>query len=396
MVSHPIPYFCSQYESWASLPGVDLRVFFASTHGLKEYFDEQFSERVQWDGLVLNFPHSFADGADGRAITNEMDAADLDAHLDSFAPNIVLIYGYRQPLLRRAMRWARRNRAQLFMLTDMEVRSKSSLVRRFAKKIVLPRLLKQVRVFLTVGDANEDSYRHYGIYDERFVRCGFPIDRGLFNGKRRTDEGEPQRARKALHLPLEQKIVLNVGKLVPWKRTQDLVDFSNRMQGRRDDITVLLVGTGPDESALRMQCRREGVGGVIFAGFVQPHRLADYYLAADVYIACSDRDRHPLTVSEAIYAGLPVVISDRCGSYGPTDDVQPGVNGFVYRCGNVVEMTRLLLHIVDTPELLASMSRESVSIGKKHQTLAHGEGLQRAMNVINADHATTGAIRSMA
>ena len=67
------------------------------------------------------------------------------------------------------------------------------------------------------------------------------------------------------------------------------------------------------------------------------------YCAADVYVHCSDNEPHSLAITEAIYCGLPVVLSDRCGSYGPTDDVQPGINGFVYRCGDVSDLSRCIV-----------------------------------------------------
>ena len=50
VVSHPIQYFCPQYSSWTRLDGIDLRVFFASRHGLDTYLDEGFGAPVRWEG----------------------------------------------------------------------------------------------------------------------------------------------------------------------------------------------------------------------------------------------------------------------------------------------------------------------------------------------------------
>jgi glycosyltransferase involved in cell wall biosynthesis len=385
VVSHPIPAFSPQYVSWASLPNVDLRVFFASSDGLREYFDDQFEKQVKWDGLVLDFPHEFIAGADDRRISEHMDAKRLDVHLDSFKPNIVLIYGYGQAVSRRAMRWARRSGADILMFADTEGRSHRSWVRRLAKKVLLPSLLKQVTLFLTVGDACEEYFRTHGVPDDRFIRCAFPVDCASFESRSGTNGQGKQQVRKLLNLPDQHKIVLNVGKLVPRKRQQDLVEFSNELQGRRDNVTVVLVGTGPDEAALRRLCRREGPGGVIFTGLVQPHRVVDYYHAADAYAACSYRDAHSYAISEAIYAGLPIVVSDRCGSYGPSDDVRPGLNGFVYPCANVRELSKRLLHLFDTPGLIASMSAASATIARHNQALAHGDALVQALTVIDSE-----------
>ena len=49
VVSHPIQHFCPRYLSWAKLPNVDLKVFFASDYGLSTYGDAGFDRDVKWD-----------------------------------------------------------------------------------------------------------------------------------------------------------------------------------------------------------------------------------------------------------------------------------------------------------------------------------------------------------
>ena len=102
----------------------------------------------------------------------------------------------------------------------------------------------------------------------------------------------------------------------------------------RNDVTISLrqrtrrsLTTGHGTSPRARRCRVRGLRAAAPPG--------ECYCAADVYVHCSDNEPHSLAITEAIYCGLPVVLSDRCGSYGPTDDVQPGINGFVYRCGDV-------------------------------------------------------------
>ena len=148
---------------------------------------------------------------------------------------------------------------------------------------------------------------------------------------------------------------------------------------------MVLAGTGPDESSLRTLTRRVGVGGVLFAGFVSSEVLAEYYCAADIYVHCSDREPHSVAISEAIYCGLPIILSSRCGSYGPTDDVRPGLNGFVYRCGDMRDMSRRLLHVLADTDGYARMCEASERIGRQNQALAHGIALTQALAIINSD-----------
>jgi glycosyltransferase involved in cell wall biosynthesis len=385
VISHPIQHFCPQYTSWATLPNVSLKVFFASNQGLTAYEDKNFGRLVKWDGIKLDFPHEFLRGAEGKAIGPAIDSTGLAERLSAFSPDVVVVYGYSQALQRRALRWAKSTSVPVLMISDSELRASRSLVKRAVKAILLPRVLSNVSLFLTVGDANDDYYRNYGVPDDRLIRCFFPIDVCHYDSIMTKRNECRKHIRSRLQIPAHHKVLLMVGKLVPWKRQADLVRFSNSIQDKRDDVTVMLAGTGPDESSLRALTRRVGVGGVLFAGFVLPEVLAEYYCAADIYVHCSEREPHSLAISEAIYCGLPIILSNRCGSYGPTDDVQPGLNGFVYRCGDIRDMSRRLLHVLGEKGVFARMSEASERIGREHQQLAHGRALAQALAIIDSD-----------
>jgi glycosyltransferase involved in cell wall biosynthesis len=385
VISHPIQHFCPQYSSWATLPGVDLKVFFASKHGLVAYDDKNFGRIVKWDGIKLDFPHEFLHDADGKAIGPAIDSTDLAERLSVYSPDVVVVYGYSQALQRRALRWAKSKSVPALMFSDSELRAARSWVKRLVKAIILPPVFRNASLFLSVGDANEAYYRNYGVSDDRMIRCFFPIDVSHYDSVLANRDECRNRIRSLLGIPADHRVLLMVGKLVSWKRQVDLVRFSNAMQDERDDVTVVLMGTGSAEASLRAVTRRVGVGGVMFGGFVSPELLAEYYCASDIYVHCSDREPHSIAISEAIYCGLPVVLSNRCGSYGPTDDVQPGLNGLVYRCGDIRHMSARLLHVLNDFELHERMSEASKRIGREHQALAHGMALTQALAVIHSD-----------
>ena len=118
VMSHPIQHFCPQYTSWARLPGVDLKVFFASTHGLVPYQDKGFGRVVQWDGIKLDFPHELLSGAEGKAIGNAIDSTDLAERLSTFLPDVVVVYGYSEALQRRALCCAKSLSVPVLMFSE--------------------------------------------------------------------------------------------------------------------------------------------------------------------------------------------------------------------------------------------------------------------------------------
>ena len=382
VVSHPIQHFVPQYSSWARLVGVDIKVFFASRQGLDAYEDKGFGRVVNWDQMVLDFNHEFLPGAAGKPTGSGIDCIEISERLQDFSPDAVVVYGYSQALQRRTIRWATGAKVPLLMIADSELRRRRSRLLRPVKAIILPRILRKIDLFLTVGDANEAYYRHYGALDETFIRCSFPVDVKAFDAVKPTRSEIGVRLREELGIPSSHKVVLTVGKLVPGKRQADLIAFSNAVQSRRRDITVVLAGSGHDEESLKAKALKVGPGGVLFAGFVHPSKLVEYYAAADLYAHCSEVEAHSLAISEAIYSGLPVVASNRCGSFGPSDDVRPGLNGFVYPCGNIAELSSALMMIIDRIDLQVSMGRESEAIASANQALAHGKALMQSLEVL--------------
>ena len=119
-----------------------------------------------------------------------------------------------------------------------------------------------------------------------------------------------------------------------------------------------------------------------FAGFVDPVQLPKYYAASDIYIHPSKVDPHPLAISEAIYMGCPVIVSDRCGSYGINDDVQEGQNGLVYKWGNIVQLKNSIMKLATDNQLRNDFGNYSHEIAVESQLKSHGFGLQEAL----ADH----------
>lgn len=382
VVSHPIQHFCPQYSSWASISTLQIKVFFASRHGLDAYYDKNFGKTVQWQSLTLDFDHAFLPEAEDRPLGQKIDCPEIVTTLEEFNPDIVLVYGYIQPLQRRAMRWAKANNKHLLLIGDSELHQVRSKLKSIIKKLWLPRVFSSVDLFLTVGDANEAYYRNYGVPDHKFIRTFFPIYTALFDQSYSDREKKRAFIRKSIGIGDDQLMVLMAGKLVSWKRQIDLVATSNLLQATTDKITIVLAGSGPDSDKLQALAHKRGPGGVIFAGFVPPEDLVNYYIAADVYVHCSAKEPHSLAISEAIYVGLPVVVSDRCGSYGPSDDVRVGQNGFVYPCGDVHILAGILQQLSVSPEQLQQYSVQSRQIGVSHQTSAHSTAIVQAMRAL--------------
>jgi glycosyltransferase involved in cell wall biosynthesis len=379
VVSHPIQHFCPQYVSFSKADGVRVKVFFGSTLGLKSYVDPNFRTEISWGNLNLeSFEHVFLNGDRLIPSDSNIDAASLEGELNEFAPGLLIIYGYFQKLQRRAHRWAVTHRVKLAYISDSELRHKRNVVKEWLKSFFIRRYFSAIDNFFSVGDANEEFYRQHGVSTDKIVRMHFPIDVEAYQESFRNRASLRHTVREKFAVPAERPVLIVVGKLVSWKNQDHLIDALAWLERQGFLVDLFLVGSGQMEESWKEKASALRSSRVHFTGFVSVQDLPAYYAAADVYVHPASIEPHSIAVSEAIYMGLPVIISDRCGSYGPTDDVQEGRNGFVYSFGNIEELSEKIRRLLVNASAMKNFSDRSREIALRHQARAH-QGVVREL-----------------
>jgi glycosyltransferase involved in cell wall biosynthesis len=385
VVSHPIQHFCPQFVSFAALPFCQVKVFFASAVGHKEYEDKGFGRSIRWNNLGLErFDHVFLNGDAVIPPDKNLDAEGIEKELSGYSPDVVIVFGYFQKFVRRAMRWAAAHDVPVAFVSDSERRRARPMVLEAAKRFVVTRKFREIDHFLSVGDANEMYYRHYGVPDEKILRMPFPIDishyREIYAGR----EAIGQEVRARMNISGDAIVCAVVGKIEDYKRQQDIIEALRRLDNDMAvaPIVLIVIGTGPMQDAITAAASTLKRHRVILTGFVFPEEIARIYAAVDIYVHPSEMDAHSLAISEAIYMGCPVLISDRCGSWGPTDDVQPGRNGLVYRTGDIDALAASLRYLASSPDVRQRYSASSRAFALQAQEMAHGESLRALLELV--------------
>lgn len=109
------------------------------------------------------------------------------------------------------------------------------------------------------------------------------------------------------HSPQSPLRFLYVGRLTAVKNLPVLIDCFNR-----NGLPLTIVGGGEDEAALKAIA----APNIRFTGFIANEHLSEIYESHDVFILPSLSEPWGLVVEEALYRGLPCIVSDRVGA-GP-------------------------------------------------------------------------------
>ena len=126
--------------------------------------------------------------------------------------------------------------------------------------------------------------------------------------------------------------VLAVGRLVPVKRLELLIDAVATAQRSVPGLRAVVVGEGYERP--RLEAKIRAVGGdawIDLAGHVSDDALAEHYRRAWVVASTSLREGWNMTITEAGACGTPAVVSDIAGH---RDALVDGVSGLLVDPGD--------------------------------------------------------------
>lgn len=140
------------------------------------------------------------------------------------------------------------------------------------------------------------------------------------------------------------------------KRISDIPKIARALDRSSVPFSLVLAGSGPDESRLREELREFG-SRVNFRGLLKPAQLArEVYQAGSVMILTSPRETGPLVAWEAMAHGVAVVTSAFLG-IGREGALVDGRNCLTFPVGDVDAAAKCIARLRDT-ELLGRLVLE--------------------------------------
>jgi D-inositol-3-phosphate glycosyltransferase len=208
----------------------------------------------------------------------------------------------------------------------------------------------------------EDLIRHYNADPSRvtIIPAGFdpaefcPISTAL--------------ARAALGLPADERIILQVGRMVPRKGVDDVVrGFARLVLDRGVEARLVVVGgetdaadpaRTPELGRLMAIATSEGIADrVAFIGRARREQLKYFYSAADVFVTTPWYEPFGITPLEAMACGTPVIGSNVGGI---KFTVRDGETGYLVPPREPDALAERLEHLLGHPSLRGVLGRQAV------------------------------------
>lgn len=167
-----------------------------------------------------------------------------------------------------------------------------------------------------------------------------------------------------------QKYLVFVGRLVPEKRVELLLEAFQRLQPQ--GWKLALVGDRSDTGAFTAQLLQaaDNNANIVFTGELQGPQLAELMRGAGLFVLPSDVEGLPLALLEAMQEGIPAVVSDI-----PVHRQMMGVDrGLTFQTGNLNDFQDRLGWAVTHPRQMRMMAHQAKAYVRSHhnwETITH-------------------------
>jgi len=354
VASHPIQYHAPLYRELARR--LDLTVFFAHRATPADQAKAGFGVKFEWDNdLLTGFDYAFLNNVARHAGIDRFggcDTPDIATKLVEGRVDAVLVQGWHLKSYLQAAFAAKRLRLPVLARGDSHLHTPRSIV----KTVIYRPFLRLFDAGLYAGRRSREYWMHYGYPEARLFFSPHCVDADWFRAGATVAARAALRAR--LGFAADTKVILFVGKIVPFKRPLDLIAAALQLTQTMGNVAVLVAGSGELEREMASAAQR---GGLQFhhLGFCNQTEMPAVYATADILVLPSDgNETWGLVANEALACGRPIIVSDAAGC--APDLAADGTVGRIFPVGDVAALAGAIRDVLvspPAPEFIAARSR---------------------------------------
>jgi len=235
---------------------------------------------------------------------------------------------------------------------------------------------------LAVGSYNRDFFRWCGVPEKRIGFAPHAIDTRRFADPEGTHARRAVEWRRELRIPTEARTVVFAGKFQAKKDPLLLLEAFLRCGAAGH---LVFVGNGALEAEL--VARAGGRGDVHFLPFQNQRTMPAVYRLSDVFVLPSrgPGETWGLALNEAMASGRPVIAGSKVG--GARDLITPGVNGWIFKSGDLEQLTAIMANVLTgTEAMLSTMGAAAEAESARWSIDAAAKGIAEAAITLHERH----------
>ncbi len=188
--------------------------------------------------------------------------------------------------------------------------------------------------------------------------------------------------RREIDVGDDDLLLIQVARLDALKDHLTAIRTLARVVESHPEVKLVLVGEGPEQDVITAEVRKRSLQSFVrFLGL--RNDIPRLLQAADIFLLTSISEGIPLTIIEAMLAGLPVVTTSVGGI---PEIVKDGETGLTAPSGKDQELSSAILRLIETPSLREEMGAAGC---RRAKTVFSDEQMNRAYHQLYNEMLTT-------
>ncbi len=268
-------------------------------------------------------------------------------------PKIAFVGGYDRPESMLTTMLGRLWRCKTGVWNDSKFNDAESFGKSIWLELIKSLMVARYYFYLCPGNDSAAYHRFLGGRKKLALTHAWDVVDNATIGKQADDASLDEAIAKAL--TVDGEYFLMPVRFIEKKNSMRVIDayaqYQERFPGKA--IPLVICGKGPQEEAMRVAISNHGLTDSIrmvpWLAYEQVPRACRRSLAV---LLASTHDQWGMIVNEALAAGAPVLVSNRCGAH---ELVRNQVNGFTFDPYDTEHLGQLFGVLTENPELVSQM-----------------------------------------
>lgn len=355
--THPIQYYAPIFKLLHERQQIAIKVFYSCGESLKNKYDPGFGKKISWDiPLLSGYPYEWVNNKSTKPGSHHFNGIinpDIIKQINTYKPDALLIIGWAYSGHLKVMRHFK-NKIPILFRGDSTLLDDKKGLKQILRSIILKWVYKHVDHAFYVGINNKAYFKKHGLKENQLSFAPHAIDNERFSGSR---EKEVQLLKQTMGIAGGDTVILFAGKFQDKKDPTLLLDAFIDL--KKPELHLIFVGNGSLTSHLKLKA--DSLKNIHFIDFTNQAYIPVIYQCCDLFCLPSKGpgETWGLAVNEAMACSKAILVSDKCGC--AADLVEEGINGAIFKSGDVNDLISRLRYLVQSKTVLAKYGEHSAA-----------------------------------
>jgi glycosyltransferase involved in cell wall biosynthesis len=276
--------------------------------------------------------------------------------VNKFKPDVVNLPGYYEPAMNLVLFYCRLRGIKVVISADSTEGDNANVWWREAIKRFI---VTKAQGFFCYGSKSAEYIYKLGMKPKHILVANNAVDNKRVESVYKEEIFDRKLNKEKYNL--RKYNFIYVGRLISVKNLDNLLAAYKPLADTEWGLIIL--GDGSEEEKLKQYVADNHLDGVRFIVGQAWYDVPKILALGDVFILPSYSEPWGLVVNEAMACGMPVIVSNKCGS--AYDVVKEDQNGYTFDPYNVEELTNVFNKFVEEPDKIVPFGKMSKEIIKR-------------------------------